>query len=31
MQKGVQYYYKVLAVNAMGMGPFSNEASAIAR
>jgi len=27
---GVMYYYKIRAVNAMGPGPFSNEASSIA-
>jgi len=29
-QPGVRYYYKVMAFNAGGTGPFSNEASAVA-
>jgi len=29
--KGTVYYYKVVAFNAVGTGPFSNESSAIAR
>jgi fibronectin type 3 domain-containing protein len=30
-KKGVRYYYKIVAVNAVGAGPFSNEANALAR
>ena len=29
--KGVIYYYRIVAVNAIGTGPFSNEASCTAR
>ena len=29
--KNVRYYYKVIAINAIGPGPSSNEATAIAR
>jgi hypothetical protein len=29
--KGVRYYYKIVAVNAVGAGPFSNEATSISR
>lgn len=30
-KKGLKYYYKVAAVNAVGTGPLSTEASAVAR
>jgi hypothetical protein len=29
--RGVRYYYALVAVNAVGQGPRSNESSAIAR
>jgi fibronectin type 3 domain-containing protein len=29
--RGVRYYYVITAVNAIGEGPLSNEATAVAR
>lgn len=29
--KGVTYFYKIVAINSMGSGPFSNEASCVAK
>ena len=29
--RGVMYYYKIAAINAMGNGPYSNEVSCAAR